>query len=47
MLNFGASKPSVKGGLGPCGPLDLYLHTNRKFVVVLPHKQKDIAADLN
>ena len=25
MLNFGASKPRVKGGLGPQGPLDLHL----------------------
>ena len=25
MLNFGASKPRVKGGLGPRGPLDLHL----------------------
>ena len=25
MLNFGASKPRVKGGPGPWGPLDLHL----------------------
>ena len=27
MLNFGASKPRVKGGLGPRGPLDPHLLT--------------------
>ena len=31
MLNFGASKPRVKGGPGPPGPpLDLHLNENMK-----------------
>ena len=31
MLNFGASKPRVRGGLGPRGPLDPHLHPQTKL----------------
>ena len=30
MLNFGASKPRVKGGPGPRGPLDPHLMFSKK-----------------